>query len=182
MLIRSAPKLVLPYTAPVLRALVGKLRAAGSSSAAAASAAVAQPNIKAPSQGGCGTPYWAALVADTPRCTGHRSAAHASTLLAHQQCCTHLPPCPLPAEEGFEVAVLMTLGELATVAGAQLRADVPEILPLVIDAIQDGGSPTKRLVAVGTLGQVRGGAAVCMDSCLGLGWVAAALCWLGPML
>lgn len=53
------------------------------------------------------------------------------------------------------MAVLMTLGELATVAGAQLRADVPEILPLVIDAIQDGSSPTKRLVAVGTLGQVR---------------------------
>lgn len=71
-----------------------------------------------------------------------------------------LPPSPPPSpapEEGFEVAVLMTLGELATVAGAQLRADVPEILPLVIDAIQDGGSPTKRLVAVGTLGQVRPG-------------------------
>ena len=75
---------------------------------------------------------------------------------------TFVPPSPLaplppPAEEGFEVAVLMTLGELATVAGAQLRADVPEILPLVIDAIQDGSSPTKRLVAVGTLGQVRPG-------------------------
>ncbi len=52
------------------------------------------------------------------------------------------------------MAVLTTLGELATVAGTQLRADVPEILPLVIDAIQDGGSPAKRLVAVGTLGQV----------------------------
>jgi FKBP12-rapamycin complex-associated protein len=106
-LIRSAPKLVLPYTAPVLRALVGKLRAAGSS-AAAANAATAQPN---------------------------KASSH---------------------EEGFEVAVLMTLGELATVAGSQLRADVPEILPLVIDAIQDGSSPTKRLVAVGTLGQVVG--------------------------
>ena len=52
-LIRSAPKLVLPYTAPVLRALVGKLRAAGSS-AAAANAATAQPNMKASSQGGQG--------------------------------------------------------------------------------------------------------------------------------
>ena len=48
----------------------------------------------------------------------------------------------------------MTMGELATVAGTQLHADVPEILPLVIDAIQDGGSQTKRLVAVSTLGQV----------------------------
>ena len=51
----------------------------------------------------------------------------------------------------------MTMGELATVAGTQLRADVPEILPLVIDAIQDGGSQTKRLVAVSTLGQVGSG-------------------------
>ena len=49
-LIRSAPKLVLPYTAPVLRALVGKLRAAGSS-AAATNTSAAQPNIKPPSQG-----------------------------------------------------------------------------------------------------------------------------------
>ena len=62
------------------------------------------------------------------------------------------------------MAVLMTMGELATVAGTQLRADVPEILPLVIDAIQDGGSQTKRLVAVSTLGQV--GAATCLPVCL----------------
>jgi hypothetical protein len=62
------------------------------------------------------------------------------------------------AEEGFEVAVLMTMGELASVAGQALHGDVLEILPLVIDAIQDGGSQTKRLVAVSTLGQV--GAAV----------------------
>lgn len=61
-LIRSAPKLVLPYTAPVLRALVGKLRAAGSS-AAAANTSAAQPNIKPPSQGalaavGTAAPCW----------------------------------------------------------------------------------------------------------------------------
>ena len=61
------------------------------------------------------------------------------------------------------MAVLTTMGELARVAGTQLRADVPEILPLVIDAIQDGSSQTKRLVAVSTLGQVRGAGA-------GRGW------------
>lgn len=69
--------------------------------------------------------------------------------------CAVLRCAVLVAEDGFEVAVLITMGELATVAGTQLRADVPEILPLVIDAIQDGSSPTKRLVAVSTLGQVR---------------------------
>lgn len=66
------------------------------------------------------------------------------------------PALSLPhTEDGFEVAVLVTMGELAVVAGTQLRADVPEILPLVIDAIQDGGSQAKRLVAVSTLGEVR---------------------------
>ncbi|KAI3435635.1 hypothetical protein D9Q98_001694 [Chlorella vulgaris] len=108
-LIRSAPKLVLPYTAPVLRALVSKLRAASSAATPPPAATTAKPNSKSASQ-----------------------------------------------EEGFEVAVLMTLGELARVAGTQLRADVPDILPLIIDAIQDGASHTKRLVAVSTLGQVVG--------------------------
>lgn len=35
MLIHAAPKLVLPYTAPVLKALITKLRAAGGGAAAA---------------------------------------------------------------------------------------------------------------------------------------------------
>ena len=55
---------------------------------------------------------------------------------------------------GFEIAVLVTMGELARVAGRQLTSSVPEILPLIIEAVQDGGSPSKRLVAVSTLGQV----------------------------
>lgn len=52
MLIRAAPRLVLPYTAPVLRALVSKLRAASSSSAAAAAPATVQASLKSNSQGG----------------------------------------------------------------------------------------------------------------------------------
>lgn len=50
-LIRSAPKLVLPYTAPVLRALVGKLRAASSGAAAAPLAVAPKPSSKSGSQG-----------------------------------------------------------------------------------------------------------------------------------
>ena len=46
------------------------------------------------------------------------------------------------------------MGELARVAGRQLQVSVPEILPLIIDAVQDGSSPGKRLIAVSTLGQV----------------------------
>ena len=51
----------------------------------------------------------------------------------------HAHPCAAAAlghEDGFEVSVLMTMGELARVAGTQLRPSVPEILPLVIEAIQ----------------------------------------------
>ena len=52
-LIRSAPKLVLPYTAPILRALVGKMRAAAGGGALAAppSATAPPPNAKNTSQG-----------------------------------------------------------------------------------------------------------------------------------
>ena len=46
------------------------------------------------------------------------------------------------------------MGKLAHVAGQQLQSSVPEILPLIIDAVQDGSSPGKRLVAVTTLGLV----------------------------
>ena len=52
-LIGSAPKLVLPYTAPVLRALVGKLRAASAGAAATPSATSLPkaPTAKGSSQG-----------------------------------------------------------------------------------------------------------------------------------
>lgn len=46
------------------------------------------------------------------------------------------------------LSVLVTMGQLATVAGTQLRGNVAEILPLIIDVIQDASSPAKRLVAV----------------------------------
>jgi FKBP12-rapamycin complex-associated protein len=40
------------------------------------------------------------------------------------------------------------------VAGEQVQPSVPEMLPLIIDALGDGASPAKRLVAVRTLGRV----------------------------
>ena len=55
---------------------------------------------------------------------------------------------------GVAVAVLGAIGELAQVGGAGLRAHMPELLPLVIGALQDSGSSQKRAVAVATLGQL----------------------------
>jgi len=52
------------------------------------------------------------------------------------------------------LAVLDTLGELAAVAGESLRSEVPEMLPLVIEALGDTSSVAKRLVAARTLGRV----------------------------
>ena len=49
--------------------------------------------------------------------------------------------------------VLETLGELARVAGLALQAHVSEILPLVIEALNDA-SNSKKAVAITTLGQV----------------------------
>lgn len=57
-------------------------------------------------------------------------------------------------ESGVVASVLATTGELARVAGPGLRVHTGEILPLIIEAIQDTSGGHKRLVAVSTLGQV----------------------------
>lgn len=57
-------------------------------------------------------------------------------------------------EDGFHVAILETLGELAAVAGEGLSNEVPEMLPLIIDALGESSSMPKRLVAARTLGRV----------------------------
>lgn len=54
-------------------------------------------------------------------------------------------------------SVLATTGELARVAGPGLRTHIGDVLPLIIDAIQDSAGGNKRLTAVSTLGQVGAG-------------------------
>ena len=49
--------------------------------------------------------------------------------------------------------VLATTGQLAKVAGPILRPHVFELLPLVINALQDTSGGGKRIVALTTLGQ-----------------------------
>ena len=59
------------------------------------------------------------------------------------------------SEDGLHIAVLDTLGELSAVSGVELNSKVPEMLPLVIGALADGGSSsTKKLVATRTLGRI----------------------------
>lgn len=58
-------------------------------------------------------------------------------------------------EGGVTAAVLATLGDLACVAGTALQRHVGDILPLIIDALQDTSSGARPVVAVTCLGQVR---------------------------
>jgi len=50
--------------------------------------------------------------------------------------------------------VLATLGELATVGGEDMKPHIPQVLPLIIETLQDQGSVVKREVALRTLGQL----------------------------
>ncbi|XP_057450319.1 serine/threonine-protein kinase TOR isoform X2 [Lotus japonicus] len=58
------------------------------------------------------------------------------------------------ANTGIISGVLVTVGDLARVGGFAMRQYIPELMPLIVDALLDGSSVSKREVAVATLGQV----------------------------
>ncbi|XP_074572810.1 serine/threonine-protein kinase TOR [Curcuma longa] len=58
------------------------------------------------------------------------------------------------ANNGVVTGVLATVGELAKVGGFAMRKYLPELMPLIVDALLDGAVASKREVAVATLGQV----------------------------
>ncbi|XP_019183667.1 PREDICTED: serine/threonine-protein kinase TOR isoform X1 [Ipomoea nil] len=58
------------------------------------------------------------------------------------------------ANNGIISGVLVTVGDLSRVGGFAMRQYIPELMPLIVDALLDGAAATKREVAVATLGQV----------------------------
>ncbi|KAL3515383.1 hypothetical protein ACH5RR_022285 [Cinchona calisaya] len=58
------------------------------------------------------------------------------------------------ANNGIISGVLMTVGDLARVGSFTMRQYIPELTPLIVEALLDGAAATKRKVAVATLGQV----------------------------
>ncbi|XP_022763546.1 serine/threonine-protein kinase TOR isoform X3 [Durio zibethinus] len=58
------------------------------------------------------------------------------------------------ANNGIISGVLVTVGDLARVGGFAMREYIPELMPLIVEALLDGAAVTKREVAVSTLGQV----------------------------
>lgn len=58
------------------------------------------------------------------------------------------------ANNAIVTGVLATVGELAKVGGFAMRKYLPELMPLIVEALLDAAAVTKREVAVATLGQV----------------------------
>ncbi|MED6192915.1 hypothetical protein PIB30_014488 [Stylosanthes scabra] len=58
------------------------------------------------------------------------------------------------ANSGIISGVLVTVGDLARVGGFAMRQYIPELMPLIVEALVDGAAVSKREVAVATLGQV----------------------------
>ncbi|XP_074275847.1 serine/threonine-protein kinase TOR [Silene latifolia] len=58
------------------------------------------------------------------------------------------------ANSGIIAGVLVTVGDLARVGGFAMRKYIPELMPLIVDALVDGAVVIKREVVVTTLGQV----------------------------
>ncbi|KAG0471251.1 hypothetical protein HPP92_015797 [Vanilla planifolia] len=58
------------------------------------------------------------------------------------------------ANNSIVTGVLATVGELAKVGGFSMRKYLCELMPLIVDALLDGASLSKREVALATLGQV----------------------------
>ncbi|KAI9804847.1 MAG: hypothetical protein M1825_001216 [Sarcosagium campestre] len=55
---------------------------------------------------------------------------------------------------GVASTVLRAIGELATVGGEDMLVYIPELMPIIIDALQDLSSQTRRDAALRTLGQL----------------------------
>ncbi|CAA2983774.1 serine threonine- kinase TOR isoform X1 [Olea europaea subsp. europaea] len=58
------------------------------------------------------------------------------------------------ANNGIISGVLVTVGDLARVGGFAMRKYIPELMPMIVEALLDGAAAAKREVAITTLGQV----------------------------
>ncbi|CAM6130085.1 unnamed protein product [Calypogeia fissa] len=61
---------------------------------------------------------------------------------------------PGSGNSGVVAGVLATIGELSRVGGIAMRPYLGELMPLIVDALQDSASESKREIAVVTLGHV----------------------------
>lgn len=67
---------------------------------------------------------------------------------------TALLPKATDGNPGVAATTLKAVGELANVGGAEMRRYLPQIMPIILDSLQDLSSHTKRESALRTLGQL----------------------------
>ena len=60
-------------------------------------------------------------------------------------------PDPNP---GVVINILVTLGDLAQVSGAEMKGSVPELLTILLEMLNDSAAPAQRGFALWTLGQL----------------------------
>lgn len=65
--------------------------------------------------------------------------------------CAALLPKATDPNPGVASTTITALGELATVGGTEMSQHIPQLMPIVIDALQDLGSQSKREAAMSTL-------------------------------
>lgn len=149
-LIASAPKLIMPYISTIQKALTAKLKATVPSLSNGTVGFATLPGTPGPFP-------TLGSTAGGPAGGNPLTPSGPSTPLAVQPITTG--PNTLTIKDGkggdsFLKCVLATLGQLSQVAGINLRPYVHEIMPLIIDSIQDGANHRKRVVAVRALGQL----------------------------
>ncbi|KAI9837156.1 MAG: phosphatidylinositol kinase- protein kinase tor1 [Sclerophora amabilis] len=64
---------------------------------------------------------------------------------------------------GVASTILKALGELATVGGEEMKPYIPKLMPIIIDALQDLSSHSKRDAALRTLGQLASNSGYVID-------------------
>ena len=65
-----------------------------------------------------------------------------------------LLPKATDANATVAATVIKAIGDLATIGGSKMTPFLKQMMPIIIDAIQDLGSPTKRISALTALGQL----------------------------
>lgn len=76
---------------------------------------------------------------------------------------TALLPKTTDGNPGVAATTLKAVGELANVGGSEMRRYLPQIMPIILESLQDLSSHTKREAALRTLGQLAANAGYVID-------------------
>jgi FKBP12-rapamycin complex-associated protein len=92
---------------------------------------------------------------ESARLLSHLVAASQKLIRPYvQPMVTVLLPKARDTNPGVASSIMTALGELATVGGEDMIPYIPELMPLIIETLQDQSSPAKRDAALRTLGQL----------------------------